>query len=116
MVENKQERKAQLSRWLSVAFGLPWFEITGELWKIGKKVARGFANEGMYEVLDYESTLELQDKEGRKASFSKQMKVRYLQDDNIAFQDYAWGDGAFLLDYQTSHGEPGDRYKSGYKT
>jgi len=44
------------------------------------------------------------------------MKVRYLQNEIIAFQDYAWGDGEILVDYKTNRGRAVDRYRSGYKT
>ena len=98
------------------SLGLSWFEIAGELWKVGRKVMRGLASEGMYEVLDYESTLELHDRGGKRATFKKRLKIRYLQDDIIAFQDYAWGDGEILLNYKTSRGKAVDRYRSGYKT
>jgi hypothetical protein len=77
---------------------------------------RGLASEGMCEVLDYESTLELHDTKGKRATFRKRMKIRYLQDDIIAFQDYGWGDGEILLNYRTSRGKDVDRYRSGYKT
>ena len=70
----------------------------------------------IFEVLDYESTLEILNKTGTKASFTKRKKVRYLQDDIIAFQDYAWGDGEILLNYRTNRGVPVDRYRSGFKT
>jgi len=95
---------------------LSWFEIIGDLWKIGRKVMRGLASEGMYEVLDYESTLEILDEKGKQAAFRKHMKVRYQQDEIIAFQDYAWGDGEILLDYKTSRGRAVDKHCSGYKT
>jgi hypothetical protein len=72
--------------------------------------------DGVYEVLDYESTLEIHDSRGTKATFSKTKKVRYLQSNVIAFQDYAWGDGNILLNYHTSRGKPVDLYRSGYKT
>jgi len=101
---------------LVTGLGLPWFEIVGEVWKVGRKLMRGLASEGVYEVLDYESTIELLDEKGKKATFDKQMKVRYLQDENIAFQDYAWGDGKILVDYKTNRGRAVDQYKSGYKT
>ncbi|MGD8457010.1 MAG: hypothetical protein PVF83_11535 [Anaerolineales bacterium] len=97
-------------------FGITWFEIAGELWKVGRKVMRGLANEGMYEVLDYDSTLEIHDRGGKKATYHKRMKIRYLQDDIVAFHDYGWGDGDILLNYKTSRGRAVDRYRSGYKT
>lgn len=77
---------------------------------------RGLASEGMYEVLDYESTLELHDRGGKKATFKKRKKVRYLQDNIIAYQDYGWGDGKILLNYRTNRGKAVDQYRSGYKT
>ena len=106
----------RLSQLVTINVSLSWFEILGELWKIGRRVMRGLANEGMYEVLDYESTLEIHDREGKKATFKKHKKIRYLQDNIIAYQDHAWGDGEILLNYRTSRGKAVDRYRSGYKT
>lgn len=70
----------------------------------------------MYEVLDYESVLELKDRHGRQAIFRKHEEVRYLQDNIIAYQDQAWGDGKILINYRCTPGFPVDRYRSGYKT
>jgi len=103
-------------RWVTITLSLPWFEIAGKMWKIGRKVMRGLANEGVYEVLDYESTLELHDRGGKKATFKKRKKVRYLQDNIIAYQDHGWGDGKILINYRTSRGKAVDRYRAGYKT
>jgi len=55
---------------------LPWLEIAAETWKLAKKLWRGLADEGIYEVLEYESQLELKDRNGRFAHFSKREKVR----------------------------------------
>jgi hypothetical protein len=73
-------------------------------------------NRGLYEVLEYESTLELRDNKGEKATFHKKEKVRYLQNSIIAYQDQAWGDGDILLNYRCTPGTPVDRYRPGYKT
>lgn len=94
---------------------LPWPEVLAEAWKYSKKIIRGYANEGMFEVLDYEATLELLNRKGTRAKFNKRRHVRYLQDNIIAFQDYAWGDGEILVDYKCSPGKPVDQYKLGYK-
>ena len=83
---------------------------------VGIRIVRNLMIEGAYEVLDYDSTLEIRDPKGKRATFSKIKKVRYLQDSVIAFQDYAWGDGKILLNYRTNKGKPVDRYRSGYKT
>jgi hypothetical protein len=39
--------------------------------------------------------------------------VRFLQDNIIAFQDYAWGDGDIFVDYRCSPGVVVDRYQDG---
>ena len=93
-----------------------WLEALGDVWEFLRKVMQGLSFEGMYEVLEYESTLELKDREGKRATFKKREKVRYLQDNIIAYQDQAWGDGEILLDYRWAPGTPVDRYRSGYKT
>ena len=107
---------AKLPRGITVTLSLPWFEILGEIWKHGSKLFRGQANEGMYEVLEYESILELVDKEGKKALFKKREKVKYLQDNIIAYQDQAWGDGGILISYKCKPGKPVDQYTPGKKT
>lgn len=71
---------------------------------------------GLYEVLEYESTLELKNSSGSRATFSKRQKVRYLQDNIIAYQDQAWGDGQILLGYRCTPGVAVDRYPLGHKT
>jgi hypothetical protein len=107
---------AKFPKGITLTLGLSWFEILGEIWKHGRTLIQGLAREGMYEVIDYESTLELLDNKGKKAAFKKMMKVRYLQDETIAFQDFAWGDGEILLDYRTKPGWVVDQHRSGYKT
>ncbi len=100
----------------ATSLGLNWFELVGKLWGIGRKIVKGLSIEGVYEVLEYETTLELKDKRGEKATVRKREKVRYLQDNIIAYQDQAWGDGEILVNYRCSPGISVDRYRSGYKT
>ncbi len=100
MEEESKNQNSALFKAIGLAAGLPWFEMIGELWKIGRKLMRGLSSEGIYEVLDYECRLELQDKTGEYATVQKQEKVRYLQDYITTYQDQAWGDGRDLLDYQ----------------
>jgi hypothetical protein len=59
---------------------------------------------GMYEVLDYHTELELLDVKGKKAVFRKVQKVRFLQNNIIAYYDKAWGDGDIFVDYKCSPG------------
>lgn len=70
---------------------------------------------GMYEVLAYEATLELKDSKGKTAVYRKRQQVRFLQNNIIAFQDKAWGDGDIFADYQCSPGHAVDRYRDGHR-
>jgi hypothetical protein len=105
-----------LDKLMNLLLGLPWIDIVGEAWKLGRQVLRTASDRSMYEVLEYESTLELKDRGGKRAAFQKREKVRYLQDSIIAYQDQAWGDGEILIDYCCTPGTPVDRYRSGHKT
>ena len=49
----------------------PWMVAVAEGWKLARKLWRGLGDEGMYEVLEYETKLELLDKQGKKSSFIK---------------------------------------------
>ena len=71
------------------------------------------SRDGIYEILEYESTLELLDSKGQTAIFSKRLRVKFLQDHVIAFQDHAWGDGDNLGHYTCSPGVIVDRYRDG---
>jgi hypothetical protein len=84
--------------------------------EIRAKDARGFVNEGIYEVLDYECQIELKDKSGKLATIKKREKIRYLQDYISSFQDRAWGDGNVFLNYQCSPGIPVDEFRLGHYT
>jgi hypothetical protein len=114
--ENRPVKSTEISRLVTIVLGLPWVELITEGWKLGRKILRGLANEGMYEVLDCETTLELFDRKGERAKVKKREKVRYLQDYILAYQDQAWGDGKILLNYKCSPGKPVDRYRPGKKT
>ena len=45
--------------------------------------------------------------------FHKHQRVRFLQDNIIAFPDYAWGDGEIFADYRCSPGVAVNRYRDG---
>lgn len=70
-------------------------------------------NTDMYEILEYESTLELCDTKGATALFQKRQRVKFLQNNIIAFEDYVWGDGEIMADYKCSPGVVADRYQEG---
>jgi hypothetical protein len=69
-------------------------------------------HQGTYEILDYETTLEL-NQSGATTHFFKRQKVRFLQDNILSFQDYLWGDGEIFANYQCSPGIVVDKYRVG---
>ncbi len=109
-------RRSSADWWISLIFSIPWLEVIAELYKLIRKLWQGMADEGMYEVLEHESILELLDRQGKRARFEKRQKVRYLQNNIIAYQDQGWSDGQSLLDYQCSPGVVVDQYRPGQKT
>ena len=76
-----------------LAVKLPWDVLIEQGGKLVYFLLGKFHKRGLYEVLEYESTLELLDASGKCARFSKRQRVRYLQNNIIAYQDQAWGDG-----------------------
>jgi hypothetical protein len=90
--------------------------FSGVIWKLWKMFVARYSKKGMYEVIDFQTRLIIHDPKGKSASLTKYEKVRFLQDNNLAFQDQAWSDGKFLLNYHCSPGIPVDVYRTGYKT
>jgi hypothetical protein len=72
-------------------------------------------HQGMYEVLAYEAELALLDGKGNKARLTKHQQVRFLQDNIIAYQDQAWGDGNIFAEYRCTPGIEVDRYRDGHR-
>jgi len=114
--EKHSKYRLALDRFVGIVTGLPWVDIVVEGWKIGREMLRASPDTAMYEVLEYETTLELKDPKGMRATFKKRQRIRYLQDNVIAFQDQAWGDGEILVNYRCTPGTPVDQYRAGYKT
>jgi hypothetical protein len=90
--------------------------ILYDLYSWGRMRVQKWRKPGMYEVLNYESTLEIMDPRGMVGKFQKSERVRFLQDNVIAIQDQVWGFGKNIFDYKCSPGEPVDFYESGHKT
>ena len=116
MIEERNSNFKQFQKLGTIYKDLQYIGVLMDLWKIGKQVIARIKTEGIYETLEYESKLEIQNDTGTKATFSKRKKIRYLQDNIIAYQDYGWGDGEILVDYQCSPGVPVDQYRLGHKT
>lgn len=68
---------------------------------------------GTYEIIEYDTQLELLDSKGELAKLQRHQRVKFLQDNVIAFQDYAWGEGEIFAEYNVTPGVEVDRYKDG---
>ena len=64
-----------------------------EAWDLVDQIRDHIGYHGMYEILDYRSTLDLSDATGEKAHISRRQVIRFLQDNIVAIHDHAWGDG-----------------------
>ena len=91
----------------------PWLQVVFELGNRLRMLWSGWVEEGIYEVLEHESTLELVDAKGKHATVRKRQIVRFLQNGTLAFQDQAWGDGEILANYRCSPGVAVDFYRPG---
>ncbi len=105
-----------LAKLIPTLFKVPWLDVVAEIWKFVRKLWRGMSDEGIYEVLDHTTTLELLDNRGRRAWVSKKQKVRFLQNNVASYLDHAWGDGEILINYKCSPGKEVDRYIEEHKT
>ena len=86
----------RFNRLMNIIQYLPWIEIFIDLWRVGNKAIRGLSVEGMYEVLEYESTLELKDSKGKHAlSVRKSVTCKTI-----------------LLPTRIRHGEMAEFYKT----
>ena len=100
-------------RWPAPFFLVEWIVFLADLACRLYQLWQRSRHEGMYEILEYDSVLELCDPKGKTAVFKRHQRVKFLQDDVIAFQDHAWGDGEIFADYQVSPGVEVDRYQDG---
>ena len=92
------------------------FPLLGDVYNWGKTYIQRMTRPGMYEVLDYKSTLDILDPKGKYAIVRKTEEVKFLQNNIIAFQDQAWGSGKILIDYKCTPGIPVDFYQFAHKT
>ena len=91
--------------------------MTGLLdaWVVVSRLWDRFHYRGMYEILDYDSTLEIMDSQGLTAVLRRREVIRFLQDNVVAIHDHAWGDGEIFAYYHCQPGVPVDFYKDGSK-
>lgn len=94
-------------------FSPEWISFAVDLLESIQAYVKHTSPEGLLEILEYESTLELRDTRGRRAHLKKRERIKFLQDNVIAFQDYAWGSGDVLADYKCTPGFKVDHYLEG---
>ena len=104
MTEEQRTHQGSISRQIATLLNSPWMDAIGRAWKVLQGAIQCRSFRGMYEVLEHETTLELKDRTGKRATFEKEKRVRYLQDNIIAYHDQAWGDGEILLGYRSTQG------------
>ncbi len=113
--DGEQRRSSGILRILVPLLGSDLVEIVVFLLRLGRRVLASKTHEGMYEVLDYHAQLEVVDPDGKQAIYHKRQTVRFLQDNIIAYQDQAWGDGEIFADYKCSPGVAVDTYREGHR-
>jgi len=79
---------------------------------VRRRLARG-REQGIYDVLEHHTILELKDTKGEVAMVKRQQRVRFLQSHVAAITDHAWGDGEIFAEYNCSPGVPVDVYQDG---
>jgi hypothetical protein len=86
-----------------------------DFWELAEELRSKLGYHGMYEVLDYEATLEMMDAQGEKAKLTRHEVIRFLQDNVVAIHDHAWGEGELFAEYHCQPGVPVDFYQDGSK-
>lgn len=112
ITENRSLSSGLISKLLAYFFQ-DWPALLFDLYRTLRRWWQHQQPEGIYEILDYDSILELVDPGGETAIFKKRQKVKFLQDHIIAFQDYAWGQGKIFAEYHCTPGVVVDRYQEG---
>ena len=113
-VDSSKLARGGLLRKLLACFSLEWVAHLAELAQALHELTVHGRPSGLYEILEYDTTLELTDPHGKNAVFHKHQRVKFQQDNVIAFQDFAWGEGSNI--FATYRCEPGvvvDRYQEG---
>jgi hypothetical protein len=86
-----------------------------DAWDLWAQLKSKITYHGMYEILDYRSTLDLSDPRGEMANISRYQMIRFLQDNIVALHDHAWGDGDLFHKYHCQPGTAVDFYRDGSK-
>lgn len=115
-MSSNNQNNSGWSQLISNVIGFPIPDFIQGIKDTSKRLKTVISPSESYEVLHYESTLELKDTTGEAATFWKREHVRYIQNNVIALHDHAWGDGEILINYQSSPGKVVDISHPGQKT
>ena len=108
-----QARLIDILRVLVTGDGVKLFRgLAGGVRKLYDRLAR-WRSQGVYEVLDHDTTLELMDPDGKVAIVTRRQRVKFMQDNVVAIADHAWGDGDIFAEYSCRPGVPVDLYERG---
>ena len=86
-----------------------------DVWELVGQVRDRLSYHGMYEILEYDASLEIRDPRGEEASLVRHETIRFLQDNVVAIHDHAWGDGDLFAEYHCQPGIAVDFYQDGSK-
>jgi hypothetical protein len=100
-------------RKLFSGFSIEWLVLLYDFYQTLRAWLVSKQPKGIYEILEYDAKLELLDNTGHAATFHKLQKVRFLQNNLIAFEDYAWGEGEIFHAYSVTPGKAVDFYQEG---
>ena len=103
----------QLIRLAVAEVAANWKSFVPRFFRFLRQLTKRKRSNALYEILDYDVTLDLTDPTGAQAIFKRKQKVRFLQDHVIAYQDEAWGDGEVVAGYKCSPGAPVDMFRQG---
>ena len=115
-------RQSHLRHWVGAVLGYvgrldPIQVLTRllDVWDLFSRWQNKRRYRGVYEILDYDATLEIIDSQGKEAVLIRREMIRFLQDNVVAIHDHAWGDGQPFVKYQCQPGVPVDCYEDGSK-
>jgi len=91
------------------------FQKLLDAWAVLNRLQDKLRYHGLYEILNYNATLEIKDSKGEEAVLIRRELIRFLQDNVVAIHDHAWGDGELFADYHCQPGVPVDIYEDGSK-
>jgi hypothetical protein len=69
--EERRYNRSLLDKLISILLESPWLDVLSNMLMILPKIIQGRSYGGLYEALEYESTLELKDRAGKWATFKR---------------------------------------------